>query len=105
MGYKPGLYSDAIAASDYNKKQLKKESEKKVAITLKELGKYSAFKEIFEDMKLEEQDFSYINIEGDIISNPNFIEGRKFGFILIKNGFDKEKYNAYVKATETIKHR
>ena len=102
MSYKPGLYSSAIAAKKYTEEQIKKASQKIEAITLKELGKYSAFKEVFENIPLEEQDFSYTNLQVDIITNPNFIEGRTFGFVLIKNGFNEENYKKYVNST---KHR
>lgn len=105
MAYKPGLYSTAIAAQKNTDERLKKQSEQKGTESLKELGKYSAFKEVFEGIALENQDFSYVNINEDIINNPNFIEGRNFGFVLIKNGFSEEKYSEYIKATSTKKHR
>ena len=69
------------------------------------MGKFSAFKEFFEKIPLAEQDFSYIFPDEDITINPSFIEGRNFGFILIKNGFSEEKYHEYVEATKSIKHR
>lgn len=106
MDYKKaGLHSDALAAEQYNNEQIKKASEKMEAITLKELGKFSAFKEIFEGVPLEEQDFSYANIKGDIITNPYFLEGRNFGFVLIKNGFSNANYLKYKQETESKKHR
>ena len=102
---KPGANSEAIEAENRNQKKLEYLYKKPKSITLKELGKFSAFKEIFEEIPLEEQDFSYIFPNEDITINQDFIDGRKFGFILIKNGFSEEKYHEYVKATESIKHR
>lgn len=104
MGYKTGQFSFAIAAQKHKEEELIKQSAKMESITLKEMGKYSAFKEVFEGIPLEEQDFSYINSNDDIKSNNSFVEGRKFGFVLIKNGFSKENYNKYVSINET-KHR
>lgn len=105
MSNKNGLYSRVTAAQQYLNDELRKKTEKKESIVLKELGKYSAFREVFEGISLEEQDFSYIGIQGDIITKPSFIEGRNFGFTLISKGFTEENYATYVKATENKKTR
>ena len=105
MYYRPGHNSNAIAAQQYIDEQLKKKSQKPESTTLKKLGKDSALQETFEGITLENQDFSYINISGDITSNPDFIAGRTFGFALVENGFTEEQYRAYINVSTTKKHR
>ena len=105
MSNKNGLFSRVTAACRYHNEEIRKETEKKESIALKELGKYSAFREVFEGISLEEQDFSYLNIQEDITTKQSFIEGRNFGFTLINKGFTEENYAAYIKATQNKKHR
>lgn len=108
MVYIPGHNSKALEAEEYTRRKLEKITKEKHSSTLKELGKVSAFKEEFEGVKLENQIFPQIPTVDNIIENEYFIEGRKFGFTLIANGFDTDKYNAYTKSKEdkkTSKHR
>jgi hypothetical protein len=91
MAYIPGRNSDAVAAQKYNTERLQKIYDTKLNHQLKELGKISAFREGLEEIKLEEQKFPPVpGIESfeALIANEYFIEGRTFGFSLIKNGLD-----------------
>lgn len=105
MAYKPGQNSEAVAAKEYNEKRLKKIYDEKSSHHLKEAGKISAFKEAFEGIKLEEQEFPQIDFVENIIENKFFLEGRKFGLSLIKGGFTVENYITYVNGKESKKHR
>jgi len=102
MAYIPGHNSKALEAEEYTRKKLEKLSKEKNSSTLKELGKISAFKEEFEGIKLENQVFPQIPTIDNIVENEYFIEGRKFGYTLITNGFNEENYNSYITAK---KHR
>lgn len=105
MAYIPGQNSKAIALELYNRNRRKEEYERKTNNYLKELGKNSAFIEEFENIKLDAQELPVIENVEDITQNEHFLAGRKFGFALIGNGFDIEKYNQYKIGKETKKHR
>ena len=105
MAYIPGQNSKAIALELYNKNRRKDEYERKTNNYLKELGKYSAFLEAFDNIELDAQELPSIETIEDIKTNEHFLEGRKFGFTLIQNGFDIEKYNQYRIDREKKKHR
>ena len=102
---KPGKFSDAVAAQRYIENKLRKKQGLRLNNYLKELGKYSAFVEEFENVALDAQDLPKIESIDDITTNEHFIAGRKFGYTLIQNGFDAEKYLAYKQERETSKHR
>ena len=102
MTYIPGQNSNALAAEENTKEKLKKMEESKRNSYLKELGKVSAFKETFEGISLEEQEIQFPKEVADIVdikTKEAFLEGRRFGFTLIKNGFNEINYSAYINAT------
>lgn len=102
MAYLKGRNSDALAAQKYTDEQLRKKYEANLKKDLKEMGKVSAFKEYFESLPLEDQNLSEVeHIE-------EFIEGRNFGFALIRNGFNADNYAKYIEEKEgkkTKNHR
>lgn len=102
MAYIPGSYSKAVELQEHHEEKIKKLYEHKIGSSLKELGKLSAFREVFEGIKLEEQEFEKIESVDNLLENKYFIEGRNFGFTLIKNGFNMEMYLNY---SQNKKHR
>lgn len=100
-----GKNNKAVVLENYNKKRIKEQSERKINSYLKEIGKYSAFLEVFDNIRLEEQELPMIETVEDIKTNDYFLEGRRFGFTLIENGFDMEKFIQYRTDREKKKHR
>jgi hypothetical protein len=98
----PGKYSEAVKLQTNYESRIRKKYESKINNALKELGKLSAFKESFEGIKLENQELPKIESVDNITENKYFLEGRKFGFLLIDNGFTEEMYQGY---KQTQKHR
>lgn len=90
MSYIKGMNSDALAAQQHTEDRLRKKYEANLKKDLKEMGKISAFKEYFESLPLEAQNLSEVeHIE-------EFIQGRNFGFALIRNGFNENNYATYI---------
>lgn len=105
MSYVPGQNSMATALELSSRNRRKAEYEKKLNNYLKELGKYSAFLEEFENIKLCNQELPIIEAIEDITQNEHFLAGRNFGFTLVNNGFDIAKYNEYKIDRQTKRNR
>jgi len=102
MAYIPGQYSDAVALQEHTERKLRNKYDRVMNNSLKEIGKSSAFKEYFEGIKLENQELPKMESVDNLIENTAFLEGRKFGFLLIQKGFNEEMYHDY---KQTPKHR